>query len=169
MNLHLNTPNSAQEQAINNIDGPLLIIAGPGSGKTKTLVDRIVHLIRLGNPAENLFVATFTEKAAKELVTRVSNQLLELGLRVNLNEMFIGTLHSIFLRLLEEYREFTRLKRSYRILDDFDQQFIIYRNIHQFETIDQIEFLIGEPTQARWNRAANLIGIGAATFDWTLS
>lgn len=100
-------PNPAQLLAIEATEGPLLIIAGPGSGKTKTLVDRIVRLIQLGTPAQNLFVATFTEKAAKELVTRVSNQLLRSGLRVNLNEMYLGTLHSLFLRLLEEHREYT--------------------------------------------------------------
>ncbi|ADB42639.1 ATP-dependent helicase [Spirosoma linguale] len=149
--------NPAQLQAIEATEGPLLIIAGPGSGKTKTLVDRIVRLIQLGTPAENLFVATFTEKAAKELVTRVSNQLLRSGLRVNLNEMYLGTLHSLFLRLLEEYREYTRLKRSYRILDDFDQQFVLYRNINRFMEIDDIEVLVGEPTRPRWERASDLV------------
>ena len=150
-------PNPAQRQAIETTEGPLLIIAGPGSGKTKTLVDRIVRLIELGIPAENLFVATFTEKAAKELITRVSNQLLRVGLRVNLNEMYLGTLHSLFLRLLEEHREYTRLKRSYRILDDFDQKFVLYRNINRFAEIENSEALLGDPTRPRWERASGLV------------
>ncbi len=112
---------------ITSIATPLLIIAGPGSGKTYTLVERTLHLVKQGVDAENIMVATFTEKAAKELITRVSNRLLELNFKVNLNEMYIGTLHSIFLRFLEEHREFTRLKRSYRVLDDFDQKYFVYR------------------------------------------
>lgn len=134
-----------------------MIIAGPGSGKTKTLVDRIVGLVQSGTQAENILVATFTEKAARELITRVSNQLLRLGIRANLNEMYIGTLHSIFLRLLEENREYTQLKRSYRILDDFDQQFVIYRNIGKFQEIENIDLLIGPPTMSRWKRASGMV------------
>src|SRR5438270_6788786 len=107
--------NEAQAQAVQTTEGPLLIIAGPGSGKTKTLVDRIVYMVLKATPAENIMVATFTEKAAKELITRVSNKLLEFDLKVNLNEMYIGTLHSIFLRFLEENREYTHLKRNYRL------------------------------------------------------
>src|SRR3954469_17706810 len=85
--------NSQQKEAVCTTEGPLLIIAGPGSGKTKTLVDRIVYLVLKGTLVENIMVATFTEKAAKELITRVSNKLLEFNLKVNLNEMYIGTLH----------------------------------------------------------------------------
>ena len=94
--------NESQIEAISTTDGPLLIIAGPGSGKTRTLVERILYLIQVKNVApENILVATFTDKAAKELITRVSNRLLELNIKVNLNEMYIGTLHSIF---LQKYR-----------------------------------------------------------------
>ena len=112
--------------AITTVSGPLLVIAGPGAGKTKTLVERIVYLIIKGTPAENIMVATFTEKAAKELITRVSNRLLELDLKINLNEMYIGTLHSIFLRIIEENREYTKLKRNYRLLDQFDQKYLVF-------------------------------------------
>ena len=102
--------NSAQRLAIEHADGPLLIIAGPGSGKTFTLVERIVYLIKQkGATPESLLVVTFTEKAAAELTTRISNRLLKLDLRINLNEMYLGTFHGICLRLLEDYREFTRL------------------------------------------------------------
>jgi len=114
------TLNVNQLKVVKQTKNPLLVIAGPGSGKTKTLVERIVYLILKGIKAESLFIATFTVKAAKELITRVSNRLIELDLKVNLNEMYIGTLHSIFLRILEEHREHTRLKRNYRILDQFD-------------------------------------------------
>jgi DNA helicase-2/ATP-dependent DNA helicase PcrA len=115
--------NEAQQKAATTTEGPLLVIAGPGSGKTHTLVERIVHLVTEHNvdPTE-ILVSTFTEKAAAELVTRVSNRLGELGVPLNVHEMYLGTLHSICLRLLDEHREHTRLKRSYAVLDQFDQQ-----------------------------------------------
>jgi DNA helicase-2/ATP-dependent DNA helicase PcrA len=91
-----NDLNPEQLKAVKIVDGPLLIIAGPGSGKTKTLVERIIHLVMdLKIQAENILVATFTEKAAKELITRVTNRTAQLGFDINLTEMYIGTLHSI--------------------------------------------------------------------------
>lgn len=145
-----NTPNPEQLKAIQQTEGPVLIIAGPGSGKTKTLVDRVVHLIQKGVSPESILVATFTEKAAKELVTRISNKLIEVDIKANLNEMYIGTLHSIFLRILEENMEFTRLRRNYRLFDPFDQAFYIYRNFFQFRMIPHLEDLVGENIHSRW-------------------
>lgn len=82
--------NQRQLEAIRATDGPLLIIAGPGSGKTFTLVERIVHLITQdGVVPESLLVVTFTEKAARELTTRISNRLAELRIQFNLNEMYL--------------------------------------------------------------------------------
>lgn len=151
-------PSESQMEAIVNTEGPLLIIAGPGAGKTKTLVDRIVHLISKGNKPEEILVATFTEKAAKELITRVSNRLLELDIKINLNEMYIGTLHSIFLRFLEEYREYTRLKRSYRLLDQFDQRYFLYNNIKEYLEVEDAEDLLGDFRTPSWTKAEKLIG-----------
>jgi DNA helicase II / ATP-dependent DNA helicase PcrA len=142
-----------KKEAIKSTEGPLLIIAGPGSGKTMTLVERIVYLVTKGINPESIFVATFTEKAAKELITRISNRLLELDLKVNLNEMYIGTLHSIFLRILEENREFTRLKRSYRLLDPFDQRYFIYNNIRAFKNIENADLLLGNRISS-WQQAS---------------
>jgi DNA helicase II / ATP-dependent DNA helicase PcrA len=144
-------------EAITHKDGPLLVIAGPGSGKTKTLVERIVYLVLSGIPAEQLMVATFTEKAAKELITRVSNRLLELDLKVNLNEMYIGTLHSIFLRILEENREFTRLKRNYRLLDKFDQKYLLFRKLNEYLKVEGQGEILGNPRISRWEKAESLI------------
>jgi DNA helicase-2/ATP-dependent DNA helicase PcrA len=143
--------------AITSTEGPLLVIAGPGSGKTKTLVERIVYLILNGTPAENIMVATFTEKASKELITRVSNRLLELDLKVNLNEMYIGTLHSIFLRIIDEYREYTSLKRNYRLLDQFDQKYLVFRNLNKYLEVEDPAEIIGSHFVNRWTKASNLI------------
>lgn len=149
-------PNIQQQEAILNTEGPLLIIAGPGSGKTKTLVERIVYLISKGIDVSSLLVATFTEKAAKELITRVSNRLIQLDIDVNINEMYLGTLHSIFLRILEEYREFTRLNRNYNILDQFDQRYIVFRNIKRFIEIDNSELIL-KPNISNWIKADRVV------------
>ena len=149
--------NPSQQKVVDTKEGPLLVIAGPGSGKTATLVERIVSLIKDNVPAEQIMVSTFTEKAAKELITRVSNRLLALGIAVNLNEMYIGTLHSIFLRFIEEYREYTTLKRSYRLLDQFDQNFLVFRNLNEYLEVDDPAGIIGTHFENRWTKANNLI------------
>ncbi|MBE6270364.1 MAG: ATP-dependent helicase [Prevotella ruminicola] len=148
--------NNVQQQIANHTEGPVLVIAGPGSGKTKTLVDRIVNLVKKGVEPEAIMVGTFTEKAAKELVTRISNKLLEDGVGVNLNEMYVGTLHSIFLRFLEENREYTRLKRSYRLFDQFEQTFVIFRHIKEFMAVEEIKDLIGDHRVSYWVKARSI-------------
>jgi DNA helicase-2/ATP-dependent DNA helicase PcrA len=144
-------------EAITTTEGPLLIIAGPGSGKTRTLVERILYLItEAGARPDQLFVATFTEKAACELTTRVSNRLLQAGVRANLNEMYLGTLHSLFLRILEENREYTRLKKNYRFLESFDQQYFLYERLDKFRHLEDIELLIEPNAGGRWHQAKRL-------------
>jgi DNA helicase-2/ATP-dependent DNA helicase PcrA len=150
--------NPNQLEAIHITKGPLLIIAGPGSGKTFTLVERIVHLItEKGAKPENLMVVTFTEKAATELMTRVSNRLNELNIRFNLNEMYLGTIHSVCLRWLEENREYTRLKRNFTVMDKFDQQYFIYRRVKEFEdAVPHLDLIAGEPDQSAWLKSEEL-------------
>lgn len=150
--------NPQQLEAILATDGPVLIIAGPGSGKTFTLVERIVYLIaQKGVAPESLFVATFTDKAARELTTRISNRLTDLGIKFNLNEMYLGTFHSICLRLLEDYREFTRLKRSFTLLDQFDQQYFLYQHIKEFRELADAQLVMGDDQTGRWAQSENLL------------
>lgn len=150
--------NQDQLEAILATDGPVLIIAGPGSGKTFTLVERIVYLItQKGISPESLFVVTFTDKAARELTTRISNRLGELGIQFNLNEMFLGTFHSICLRMLEEYREFTRLKRSFTLFDQFDQQYFLYQHIRVFRELPDAQLVMGDDQTGRWAQSENLL------------
>jgi DNA helicase II / ATP-dependent DNA helicase PcrA len=151
-------PNQNQQAAIEATAGPLLIIAGPGSGKTFTLVERVVRLIQnVGSKPEDLLVVTFTDKAARELITRVSNRLLELNISFNINDMYIGTFHSICLRILKDHREFTRLKRNFTLLDQFDQQYFLYQRLNKFTEIADIELVIGKEQSGRWNRATQLM------------
>lgn len=131
--------NENQKLAISTTDGPVLITAGPGTGKTQTLVQRAIYLIqeKQVNP-EQIMMATFTEKAAKELITRITNELADRNIVVNINDMYIGTFHSICLRIIKEHLEFTRLKKNYRTLDQFDQNYTVFQNIWRFRKIDGI-------------------------------
>lgn len=100
-------PTLQQQAVVLRTEGPHVVIAGPGSGKTYTLVERIVHLVTEKHVApESLLVATFTEKAAGELVSRITRRLLEHNVVANVSAMYMGTLHSICLRILEERREY---------------------------------------------------------------
>lgn len=149
--------NKAQQEALNTLDGPVLIIAGPGSGKTFTLVERVVKLIQVkGIQPQSILVVTFTEKAARELTTRISNRLIELKIDLNLNDMYLGTFHSICLRILEENQQYTRLKRSFTLYDQFDQQFLLYKKIKEFAEIEHFHLLIKEE-QSRWSQASELL------------
>jgi len=148
--------NEIQKKAIQATDGPVLIIAGPGTGKTFTLVKRAIYLITEKNIApEDILIATFTEKAAKELITRLSNELLDLNIEVNVNDLYIGTIHSICLRLIKEHLEFTRLKKNYRLIDDFEQKYLIYQHVKLFREISNSEIVIGDSASS-WNTAENI-------------
>lgn len=147
--------NENQRKAIKQTDGPVLIIAGPGTGKTFTLVKRAVYLIvEKGVKPENILIATFTEKAAKELITRITNELIKLKITVNVNDLYIGTIHSICLRLIKENMEFTRLKKNYRLMDEFDQKYLIYRNHKKFDDIANIELIADN--KSPWERSKQL-------------
>lgn len=144
--------NEGQRKAIAAADGPVLITAGPGTGKTYTLVQRAIYLIEeCGVKPESIFIATFTEKAAKELITRITNELSDRGIVANINEMYIGTFHSLCLRILKEHLEFTRLRRNYRLLDAFDQQYMVFQNIQRFRNIPEVEIAL--PNGGAWKQA----------------
>lgn len=149
--------NKAQRSAISTTDGPLLIIAGPGTGKTYTLVKRIVYLITEKDVLpEEIMIATFTEKAAKELITRITNELYAIGVSVNLNEMYIGTFHSICLRILKDHLEYTRIKKNYRMLDNFDQQYMVFQKINRFRNLPYFD-VIFDKKQGAWRQAGEIV------------
>ena len=145
-----------KKEIIEHVDGPLLVIAGPGAGKTMAIVERVVNLIARHQVApENILVSTFTEKAAAELVSRISDRMAEEGLKVSLNEMYIGTMHSIFLRVLKDYAEFTRLKKNYKTFDDFDQKYAVYRNLYKrFKSLSNLDLVA--PEQSNWSKADSI-------------
>ena len=118
-------PNKDQLEAINTIDGALLISAGPGTGKTATLVNRYANMVNNhGIKPESIMMATFTEKAAKEIVTRISSVIPDF----DLNDVYIGTFHSICLRIVRDNIAFVpNLKKNFTLMDGFDQKYFIYQ------------------------------------------
>lgn len=147
--------NAPQREAVLSTDGPLLIIAGPGSGKTRTLVERTFHLIaNQGVQPENILLGTFTEKAAKELLTRLYEKLDRTGINANLSEMYVGTIHSICLRILDQYREYTRLRSNYSVYDEFDQQYFFYLKMKEYE--QYIDAINPGKRSSKWDKASML-------------
>lgn len=152
---HFGNANAEQSRAIQAVDGPLRIVAGPGTGKTFTLIRRAVYMIEVcGVKPEQIMLATFTEKAAKELVTRLTNELALHNVSVNLSEMYIGTLHSICLRILNEHMEYTALKKNYRVLDAFEQEYLVYRNLKRFQNLKGYDQVI--QTKTKWRAAKSI-------------
>ena len=153
MKFDFGNANSAQKSAIQHTEGPLLLLAGPGTGKTYTLIKRVLFLIQTKSvKPENILLVTFTEKAAKEIITRLSNELLANNISLNLNEMYVGTIHSVCLRILKENLEHSSLQKNYQLFDQFDQQYFLYRNYwRHFLNIPDIELLFGS-TSSIWDR-----------------
>ncbi|MGR3434273.1 MAG: ATP-dependent helicase, partial [Shimia sp.] len=129
---YLDDLNPAQRQAVETLDGPVLMLAGAGTGKTKALTTRIAHLLRTGTARENEILAvTFTNKAAREMKGRVARLLgrEEAGMR------WMGTFHSISVQLLRRHAELVGLKSNFTILDT-DDQLRLLKQLIQDENID---------------------------------
>ena len=129
---YLNNLNNAQKEAVLYLDGPLLIVAGAGSGKTKVLTSRITRIIREKKafPSQILSV-TFTNKAAKEMQNRVSSMLNSEAIGLP----WLGTFHSICAKLLRKHASAAGLTSNFTIIDTDDQVRLI-KNICKGENID---------------------------------
>ena len=117
--------NEAQKKAVLQKDGPVLIIAGAGAGKTKTITHRILHLIKSGVTPENILAVTFTNKAAKEMQERVMKLISEDkvpggSFREPVTTPFISTFHSLGVHVLKENGRELGIGRYFAILDDND-------------------------------------------------
>ena len=110
--------NDKQKEAVLHVDGPCLVIAGAGSGKTKVLTTRIANLIDKGIPSYNILAITFTNKAAKEMRERLENIVPN-------NYAFVGTFHSLGVRIIRENAELFGLDRTFSIVDSDDVLSII--------------------------------------------
>lgn len=119
--------NEKQAEAVRTIEGPVLVISGPGSGKTRCLTHRIAYLISNGVPAENILGVTFTNKAAEEIRERVGKLLKIENLKFKINMPMLSTFHSLGLKILR--REITRLGygSNFSIVDAQDQIALVKR------------------------------------------
>ena len=129
---YLKNLNDAQKEAVLHLDGPLLIVAGAGSGKTKVLTSRISHIIKKKKAFPNQILSvTFTNKAAKEMQNRVSLMLKTEATGLN----WLGTFHSICAKLLRKHSSAIGLSPNFTIIDT-DDQVRLLKNICKSENVD---------------------------------
>ena len=134
--------NSPQREAVSDESKHSLILAGAGSGKTRVITHKVAWLCKVHNlNPMSLLTVTFTNKAAKEMRGRIENILGE-----QLNQMWCGTFHSLFHRMLRRHSEEAGLNKSFSILDSEDQNRVIKRVIKSLDLDDAT----WQPSQAQW-------------------
>lgn len=136
----LDNLNKEQREAVETVKGPLLVLAGAGSGKTKLLTSRIAYLIQNGVRPRNILAVTFTNKAAKEMKERLGNILGENVVKY----MWVGTFHGICGRILREnienysFQSGKRLDKNFSIYDETDSNAVIKQAIKKLNLDDKV-------------------------------
>lgn len=131
---YLDNLNIQQREAVEYIGGPQLVIAGAGSGKTRVLTHKLVHLIRSGIPPERILALTFTNKAAREMRNRIGNMLeSKAAWRV-----WAGTFHSVFLRILRIHAEEIGFNANFTIYDAADSKSLIKSIIKEMDLDEKV-------------------------------
>lgn len=136
----LDNLNKEQREAVETVRGPLLVLAGAGSGKTKLLTSRIAYLIQKGVRPRNILAVTFTNKAAKEMKERLGNILGENVVKY----MWVGTFHGICGRILREnienysFQSGKRLDKNFSIYDETDSNAVIKQAIKKLNLDDKV-------------------------------
>ena len=134
MNTFLSSLNPSQRAAVEYIDGPELIIAGAGSGKTRVLTYKIAYLLSKGVNPWNILALTFTNKAAREMKERIANIVSpDAAHYINM-----GTFHSVFLRILRSEAESVGMKRNFTIYDDADSRVLVNSIIKDMQLDDNV-------------------------------
>lgn len=129
----MNTLNESQYNAVMYNAGPSLIIAGAGSGKTRVLTYKVAQLIREGYAPNSILVLTFTNKAAREMKSRITDMVDPVLARY----VAMGTFHSQFSRILRDNHEYVGLTRDFTVYDTTDSKNLIKSIIKQFELDDK--------------------------------
>lgn len=125
--------NKAQYQAVSDIEGPQLIIAGAGSGKTRVLTCRIANILDKGYTPDSILALTFTNKAAREMKERIATIIGEYKAR----RLYMGTFHSIFIRFLREEAELLGFPKTFSIYDTTDSRNVIKACIKELQLDDK--------------------------------
>jgi len=144
---HTTVLNPEQRAAVEHGDGPLMVLAGAGTGKTRVLVSRIVRLVETGAEPWSILAVTFTNKAAGEMRTRLREQLGEPA-----DAMWIGTFHATCARLLRKHAAAVGLTKSFVIFDDDDQVKLVERLLKDAGLDDQLS---PRTLLSRFDRAKN--------------
>src|ERR1700759_2577956 len=126
--------NDRQREAVLTTEGPLMIVAGAGSGKTKVLTTRIAHLMAKGVDAFNILALTFTNKAAAEMKERIEKILGNSEAR----NLYIGTFHSVFARILRAEAHKIGYPNSFTIYDSDDAKSLLKRVINENQLDDKL-------------------------------
>lgn len=126
---HYPRMNPDQREIVGHVDGPLLVIAGPGSGKTFSIVLRALNLLMLGKakPRE-IVLCTFTEKAALELRDRLASAARQVGYTADLSDLVATTIHGYCNRILMQHRHRTELGHGYETLDELTQLLFLHEH-----------------------------------------
>jgi DNA helicase-2/ATP-dependent DNA helicase PcrA len=150
--------NDAQREIVGHLDGPLLVIAGPGSGKTYSIILRALNLLLLGKAEpRHLVLCTFTEKAAFEMRDRLSAAARKIGYGNDLSELTICTIHSLCNRILTQYRHLTPLGHSFETLDDLTQLLFIFEHFEEIVGPPQNDLYLGR-WKTRWTAIEGVRG-----------
>ena len=131
---YLDGLNERQKEAVLHLNGPLMIIAGAGSGKTKVLTSRIAHLMYSGVDSFNILALTFTNKAAAEMKARVEKALGNTEAR----NLYIGTFHSVFARILRAEASKIGYPQSFTIYDSDDSKSVLKQVINDMGLDDKL-------------------------------
>jgi len=139
---YLDKLNDKQKKAVETLNGPVLVLAGAGTGKTRVLTTRLAHLLnkKFAKPWE-IFAVTFTNKAANEMKERVQNLL-----KIDIERMWIGTFHSTGLKILRRHAELCFLKNDFTVIDTDDQT----RLVKQVLESNKIDIKKYTPSNVLW-------------------
>lgn len=121
-----------QKVLINSNSKYIRIVALPGSGKTTSLVVKIESMIQKGSDPSRMLICTFTNKAAREIKARINEKLIEMGKSINIDELWVSTIHSACVRLLRLYGDKIGLNKFFHIADEHKQQRIISQAWEKF-------------------------------------
>ena len=126
--------NERQKEAVLALDGPLLIVAGAGSGKTKTIAHRIAYLVKKGTPPAKILAVTFTNRAAGEMRERIVKLLVKEKIQFPAGEMpFVGTFHALGASILRQHGPAIGISKNFNILDEEDSRQVMRDLIREYE------------------------------------
>lgn len=135
--------NEKQEIIIKNSIAPAAVIAGPGTGKTFTIVEKVIELIKNDNIDPNrILLTTFTKKASYELIERIQTRLKKENLQLDTSNMMIGNFHSLALNFLRKNKTFHKKIFSSRVIDSYTEGYLIEKNLHLYKRIENFDLFI---------------------------